>query len=1028
MQQNAAVSGGHAGARVQFPEQLPSSEIVRPPSARPLPRVGSQNRVPSMMASGTTKGTGHGDNIERVRTPSIGSSGRPEAIGLGFPSSRPLGGQGVLHSSRRRGSGQHIHRKKDSAETYDPTRYDLDDSAPHSSQAYDFQTVVTAEDQERLNKIAARKRRQQRDAQRGVERPAEMSHETSIPPLKEPLKSSVVPPRPAGVPSKSLDSQTFSADELSRDVSSLDISSPMGVILRSDSPASIPSQGTQSLAILSDSPSDDKWTERFKGSRKRLTSIIPEQQRIEAENSMDERVAHFKATAHSGTWERTRTAANQLQRRYAIIFPALAPGKKPFNPMDVMRWRREQFDRSLTLQVPEPPSREDEIERRLLSWRPHLSDLHDPQCPRYKSRIYAPWHLTALLVEQYVDSQKPRAVAPSISIQGSPGSNTSGSANDLYLSPDSTRIRGDSTEFDSNPSSSEPVPRGFNSLRRIRNSLTAVSKSVDLSGKHSSHHSRTSISNLWGHASPSSSRAHVNRLMGLTQSQPLDEQSDEGNASVKGSLSAGEKRGSGVFGVREKKKSGHLSTPDRELLILPSSEEDRSQRSGSEDGKMEQGSKSWRRPFFGRDETATVSNLRFLARVESPSPIGQKQDAELANMTSTPDPGLRQRLRVSMISRNHQARGERRKSKEEKELEWTYDQREEELQELDELIKTMNQEQYQLLLIGREYIRQVTRLKEMFGLQDFDLLSEAELRSLTDPTSRSQARSDAAAREVDFIPKLMRAAKEASRLCDKILEGKYSPPVRFDAYFPIDDDLKLDLRRLDAVGRDLDYVASVATRHVEKGIQFEDSLQSLRTALREAFAHSSLVYRELIKLEMIVASSRPIPTWKRISNRVKPMLSWGITILTWVLWFLGELGRVVDFLIPPYLKNLFGWEMLSGTWPGFIFMLHLPLFSYVLGMFGISWSFEKEGWNWIGKWIIKVAIWYLLYRIFLLLRWYAQEVRYHVLTDWLESDDRTSSLASSPRDWLERRWYGLLLLSGPLLLWTVAHSLASLLL
>ncbi|KAG8799615.1 hypothetical protein FRC17_007085, partial [Serendipita sp. 399] len=683
--------------------------------------------------------------------------------------------------------------------------------------------TVTAEDQERLNKIAARKRRQQRDAQRGTERMTEAPHDAPGPASKEPHISPMVSPRSAGVPSKSLDSQVLSAEDIPREVSSLDISSPTSITLRSDSPAS--SNGpAKSLTVLSDSPLDDKWIERFKGSRKRTTSIMPEQQRMEAEKRMDERVAHFKATAHSGTWERTRTTADQLQRRYTVLLSTLAPDKKPFNPMNVIRWRREQFDKSLTLQVPSPPGREDEIERRALSWRPHLSDLHDVQSPRYKSRIYAPWHLTALLVEQYVDSLKPRTGPPSISAQSSPGSNTSGSANDLHLSPDSARVRSDSTEFDSNPSSSDPVHRGFNSLRRIRNSLTAVSKSVDLSGKQSPHHSRTSISSLWGHGSPSNSRAHVNRLLGLTHSQPLDEHSDEGNASGRGSLSAGDKAANSVSDGKKKKKIGYLSTPDRDLLVLPSSEEDRSQRSGSEDGKVESGSKPWRRPFFGRDETVTGLHPRFITRVESPSPHRQNEDAELANMRATPDPGLRQRFRASpsVLSLGQKER----RNKEEKELEWTYDQREEELHELDELVKAMNQEQYQLLLLGREYIRQVTRLKEMFGLHDFDLLSEAEIRSLTDPTSRSQARADAAAREVDFIHKLQRAAKEASRLYDRILQGKYSPPVRIDAYFPVDDDLKLDLRRLDAVGRDLDYVASVATRHVEKGMEFERSLQS----------------------------------------------------------------------------------------------------------------------------------------------------------------------------------------------------------
>lgn len=72
--------------------------------------------------------------------------------------------------------------------------------------------------------------------------------------------------------------------------------------------------------------------------------------------------------------------------------------------MNVIRWRRDVFE--------EPNSDEEEAEyhsvaarreRESLSWRPHLADLHDAKSTRYKSRIHAPWHLTALLMELYVN-------------------------------------------------------------------------------------------------------------------------------------------------------------------------------------------------------------------------------------------------------------------------------------------------------------------------------------------------------------------------------------------------------------------------------------------------------------------------------------------------------------------------------------------------------------------------------------------------------------------------------------------------
>jgi hypothetical protein len=72
--------------------------------------------------------------------------------------------------------------------------------------------------------------------------------------------------------------------------------------------------------------------------------------------------------------------------------------------MNVIRWRRDVFE--------EPNSDEEEAEyysppaqreRETLSWRPHLADLHDASSTRYKSRIHAPWHVTALLMEMYVN-------------------------------------------------------------------------------------------------------------------------------------------------------------------------------------------------------------------------------------------------------------------------------------------------------------------------------------------------------------------------------------------------------------------------------------------------------------------------------------------------------------------------------------------------------------------------------------------------------------------------------------------------
>jgi len=119
MQQNATGPGQPAG--VHFPEQLPGADIPRPPSTRPLPRVGSHNKDLSLSRSPNNSNDGY----ERARTSSMGSSFRSEGIGLGRPSRSPAHGPSPLNPARR-GSAQHMHRKRDSSEAFDPSKYDFD--------------------------------------------------------------------------------------------------------------------------------------------------------------------------------------------------------------------------------------------------------------------------------------------------------------------------------------------------------------------------------------------------------------------------------------------------------------------------------------------------------------------------------------------------------------------------------------------------------------------------------------------------------------------------------------------------------------------------------------------------------------------------------------------------------------------------------------------------------------------------------------------------------------------------------------
>jgi hypothetical protein len=386
--------------------------------------------------------------------------------------------------------------------------------------------------------------------------------------------------------------------------------------------------------------------------------------------------------------ERASATADQLQRRYDLFLPSVASGETPFNLMDVMRWRRARFDEQITSPSSVHLEREAEIEKKSLSWRPHLSELHDPQSARYRSRIHVPWHLTALLMEESLRPTKPPPIASPLS-NNSPSRSVTVAASQTELHapfPERLSVGDISGENDSNQSGGEPMSRGFSSLRRFRKSIQGPSKSIDLSPRQSPHQSRTSMSSLHlfgpGSAiSPSSSRAHINKLIStFTPTKPVGEHSDDGLHSAG---SANEKEGYNSSGRHRSQPRAHVSGGEQDLLSLPLSEEERSQRS-SEDGHSGSAIKKGRfRPLFSREETALPVNSLPRSRVGSaPMSVQEKSySPELDLMTPKPDPQKRLRLHENLPSyartRSQEAREDRRRSREEKELDFSYDQREE---------------------------------------------------------------------------------------------------------------------------------------------------------------------------------------------------------------------------------------------------------------------------------------------------------------------------------------------------------------
>jgi hypothetical protein len=386
----------------------------------------------------------------------------------------------------------------------------------------------------------------------------------------------------------------------------------------------------------------------------------------------------------SGGWERTRTAADQLGRRYNIILSSLGPGKTPFNPLDVIRWRRKEFEDSLNnVASPRISTQEEEIERQSLSWRPHLSDLYDPHNTRYRSRLYAPWHTTALTLEQYMESKRKPMTPMTPSISSTQASPQKASVTDIELSPN--RVHTDSGPGeDSNPSGAELFTRSLGSLRRIKKSFPGINRSVDLSSRRSPHQSKTSVSSLnifshGGPASPTGSKAQLNRIIGgFMPSKTLGEQSDEGEHSGPGSISAPEKEGA-VSRVRRKEDPARLSATALDQLKAASSGDDQSQHS-SDEGRLERKAKiRFPRPRFSRDETVVPSGSKATQTTQVRS-VPEERDDE-ASIGSIPLKSDLQRLMRypvvdPLVLNNENVRKEIKKRAEEERLERTYDRRE----------------------------------------------------------------------------------------------------------------------------------------------------------------------------------------------------------------------------------------------------------------------------------------------------------------------------------------------------------------
>lgn len=106
-------------------------------------------------------------------------------------------------------------------------------------------------------------------------------------------------------------------------------------------------------------------------------------------DSPADKIARIQNEASPLTQRKAQITREQLQRRYDLIYRSLK-GASPLNPVGAVRWYTSSVsDLRTTLDEAEP-----------LTWLKHLLERRGR---KPKSRL--PWHLTALILEEYVRSQ-----------------------------------------------------------------------------------------------------------------------------------------------------------------------------------------------------------------------------------------------------------------------------------------------------------------------------------------------------------------------------------------------------------------------------------------------------------------------------------------------------------------------------------------------------------------------------------------------------------------------------------------------
>ncbi|CAL1694940.1 unnamed protein product [Somion occarium] len=682
--------------------------------------------------------------------------------------------------------------------------------------------------------------------------------------------------------------------------SEVDFSPSVGTVPLHPVPAS--SNGGATLDWAGFSSEEEKLDKRWSISIKRKPkdrTPLPNRTIIEKQDTLyADKLARIRAKAKQHTLRKAEITRDQLQRRYAALLPSTRSATPP-DLLSVARWYSKQDAVvQAALDKSEP-----------LTWLKHLLEKHGRETT---SRF--PWHLTALIIEEYVRSKtRPDTMEtiPEDSIVenlASPTSNSVGHSENKSpssgswsytpprrsLEPSLSRRK---TPPDGGQISFEPqVDSGRESIgEEHRVSVDRAKRRMDST---SSPRGSINSSIFYGHwtqnRSPNNSRLHFRELAHRIRRKPYPG-SDDGLSSARNSMSEQSQEEEGYRSHSPRK------TPRRRIIQLhsdPGTDEDRRALSAelSEAGDVGVSS-AGEGPLTAKQQIYSVHS----------SP----QQGDSAGTTSEPTrPTLhRNRKRVSLPSPHQVFEREKEKQQQQANEEQERKEYERKSQLLEDTVLQNYRTRQILQRVGanvREYENVQKSLATLLGVPYVQIPQDVLDAFSHDPSSvvSSTKRFKSWRAVEDIHGRILRQREILRDFVTRTSEqGIQNPSKSFfeDTIASLTQSLdQLELQRQRIV-REAETVAEALTRvKVVHG--------TVKREYNETLGHTSLVYPEMSQLVALEESYR---------NHYQQLWNIGLDAMTLLLDtvtpFWRNYGKVIgddvqDFLIIPWYRNEFTGE------------------------------------------------------------------------------------------------------------------------